>query len=86
MSFQPKNVILTNLLSNRDIAQENPKFDFCGKTIKARKLAVDYMPDIHKFSANRTGGVPVLGGSNQVLESKILLTNIGKIKKSLSVT
>ena len=31
MSFQAKNVILTNLLSNRDVARNNPKFDFLGK-------------------------------------------------------
>ena len=29
--------------------------------VKARKLAVDYMPDMHEFAANHTGGVPVLG-------------------------
>ena len=44
------------------------------------------MPDMHEFSAHHTGGVPVLGGSNQVHESKILLANSGKIKISLSVT
>ena len=49
------------------------------------KLAVDKMPDMHEFSANHTRGVPVLGGSNQVHESKILLANIGKIKKSLNI-
>ena len=31
MSFQPKNVILTNLLSNCDVARKKPKFDFLGK-------------------------------------------------------
>ena len=31
MSFQPKNVILTNLLSNCDVARKKPKFDFLAK-------------------------------------------------------
>ena len=31
MSFQPKNVILSNLLSNCDVARKKPKFDFLGK-------------------------------------------------------
>ena len=28
---------------------------------KARKLAVDQMPDMHEFSGHHTGGVPVFG-------------------------
>ena len=31
MSFQPKNVILTNLVSNCDVARKKPNFDFLGK-------------------------------------------------------
>ena len=31
MSFQPKNLILSNLLSNCDVAWKKPKFDFLGK-------------------------------------------------------
>jgi hypothetical protein len=38
MSFQPKNVILINLLSNCDVARKKPNFDFLGKimTIEAK--------------------------------------------------
>ena len=31
MSFQPKNVVLTNFLSNCDVAWKKPKLDFLGK-------------------------------------------------------
>ena len=34
------------------------------------------MPDMHEYSANLTGGIPVLGGLNQVHESRLLLPNI----------
>ena len=43
MSFQPKNVILTNLLSNCDVARKKPKFDFLGKimTIEGKYKFMD---------------------------------------------
>ena len=41
---------------------------------------------MHDFSANHTGGVPVLGRSNQVHESKILLTNMEKLKISTPIS
>ena len=43
MSFQPENVILTNLLSNCDVAQKKPKFDFLGKimTIEGKYKFMD---------------------------------------------
>jgi hypothetical protein len=43
MSFQPKNVILTSLLSHCDVAWKKPKFDFLGKimTIEAKYKCMD---------------------------------------------
>ena len=32
--IQPKNVFLTNLVSNCDVARKNPKFGFSGKIVK----------------------------------------------------
>ena len=44
MSFQPKNVILSNLLSNCDVARKKPKFDFLGK-IKAIEAKYKFMDE-----------------------------------------
>ena len=61
--------------------------DISGGTFrsKACKLAVDQMPVMHEFSANHTGGVLVLCGSNQVHDSKLWLPNIRKTKKCLNI-
>ena len=37
------------------------------------------MLDMQGYSANYTGGIPVLGGLNQVHESKLLLPNISQV-------
>ena len=69
MGFQPKNVILTNLLSNWDVAWKKPKLDFLSKIINF---------EAHYILMNQTIVISLLFGH---MARVFMLSNIWKYFK-----